>query len=140
MAYIKRIKLPNATESYDIYDPSAVHSVNNKTGTAITLSAADIGLGNVDNAKQYSAINPPPYPVTSVNSKTGDVTLTATDVGLGNVDNVKQYSASNPPPYPVTSVNGQTGAVTIDVGGSSIPVQASTSTGQKVGDLWFKVV
>ena len=102
MAYIKRIKLPNATESYDIYDPSAVHSVNNKTGTAITLSVADIGLGNVDN--------------------------------------VKQYSASNPPPYPVTSVNGQTGAVTIDVGGSSIPVQASTSTGQKVGDLWFKVV
>ena len=102
MAYIKRIKLPNATESYDIYDPSAVHSVNNKTGTAITLCAADIGLGNVDN--------------------------------------VKQYSASNPPPYPVTSVNGQTGAVTIDVGGSSIPVQASTSTGQKVGDLWFKVV
>ena len=102
MVYIKRIKLPNATESYDIYDPSAVHSVNNKTGTAITLSAADIGLGNVDN--------------------------------------VKQYSSSNPPPYPVTSVNGQTGAVTIDVGGSSIPVQASTSTGQKVGDLWFKVV
>ena len=102
MAYIKRIKLLNATESYDIYDPSAVHSVNNKTGTAITLSAADIGLGNVDN--------------------------------------VKQYSSSNPPPYPVTSINGQTGAVTIDVGESSIPVQASTLTGQKVRDLWFKVV
>ena len=94
------------------------------------------------------------YPVTSVNSKTGAVTLTATDVGarpstwtpsksdvgLGNVDNVKQYSASNPPPYPVTSVNGQTGAVTIESGGSSIPVQAATPTGQKVGDLWFKVV
>ena len=62
------------------------------------------------------------------------------DIGLGNVDNVKQYSASNPPPYPVTSVNGQTGAVTIDAGGSSIPVQAATPTGQKVGDLWFKVV
>ena len=58
-----------------------------------------------------------------------------TDIGLGNVDNVKQYSASNPPPYPVTSVNGQTGAVTI-----SIPVQANTPTGQKAGDLWFKVV
>ena len=94
------------------------------------------------------------YPVTSVNSKTGDVTLTAadvsarpstwtpskSDVGLGNVDNVKQYSASNPPPYPVTSVNGQTGAVTIDAGGSSIPVQADTPVSQKVGDLWFKVV
>ena len=109
----------------------------------------DIGLGNVDNVKQYSSSNPPPYPVNSVNSKTGAVTLTATDVGarpstwtpsksdvgLGNVDNVKQYSASNPPPYPVTSVNGQTGAVTI-----SIPVQANTPTGQKAGDLWFKVV
>lgn len=154
MAYIKRIKLPNVTESYDIYDPSAVHSVNNKTGTEITLSATDIGLGNVDNVKQYSSSNPPPYPVNSVNSKTGAVTLTATDVGarpstwtpsksdvgLGNVDNVKQYSASNPPPYPVTSVNGKTGAVTIDAGGSSIPVQASTPVGQKVGDLWFKVV
>ena len=114
----------------------------------------DIGLGNVDNVKQYSSSNPPPYPVNSVNSKTGAVTLTATDVGarpstwtpsksdvgLGNVDNVKQYSASNPPPYPVTSVNGKTGAVTIDAGGSSIPVQASTPVGQKVGDLWFKVV
>ena len=114
----------------------------------------DIGLGNVDNVKQYSSSNPPPYPVNSVNSKTGAVTLTATDVGarpstwtpsksdvgLGNVDNVKQYSASNPPPYPVTSVNGKTGAVTIEAGGSSIPVQANTPTGQKVGDLWFKVV
>ena len=154
MAYIKRIKLPNATESYDIYDPSAVHSVNNKTGTAITLSATDIGLGNVDNVKQYSSSNPPPYPVKSVNSKTGAVTLTATDVGarpstwtpsksdvgLGNVDNVKQYSASNPPPYPVTSVNGKTGAVTIEAGGSSIPIQADTPISQKVGDLWFKVV
>ena len=154
MAYIKRIKLPNVTESYDIYDPSAVHSVNNKTGTEITLSATDIGLGNVDNIKQYSSSNPTPYPVNSVNSKTGAVTLTATDVGarpstwtpsksdvgLGNVDNVKQYSASNPPPYPVTSVNGKTGAVTIEAGGSSIPVQANTPTGQKVGDLWFKVV
>ena len=46
----------------------------------------------------YSADNPPPYPVTSVNGKTGAVT------GL--------YSADNKPPYPVTSVNGKTGAVT----------------------------
>lgn len=37
----------------------------------------DIGLTNVDNVKQYSASNPPPYPVTSVNGKTGDVTLEA---------------------------------------------------------------
>ena len=38
---------------------------------------SDIGLGNVDNVKQYSASNPPPYPVTSVNGQTGDVTIEA---------------------------------------------------------------
>ena len=85
----------------------------------ITMAKGDVGLSNVDNVKQYSDDNPPPYPVTSVAGKTGDVTLTKSNVGLGNVDNVKQYSASNPPPYPVTSVNGKTGAVNLsasDVG------------------------
>lgn len=85
----------------------------------ITMAKVDVGLSNVDNVKQYSADNPPPYPVKSVAGKTGDVTLTKSNVGLGNVDNVKQYSASNPPPYPVTSVNGKTGAVNLsasDVG------------------------
>lgn len=46
-----------------------------------TYSKGEVGLGNVDNVKQYSADNPPPYPVTSVNSKTGAVSLTAGDVG-----------------------------------------------------------
>lgn len=36
---------------------------------------SDIGLGNVDNIKQYSSNNPPPYPVTSVDGKTGTVDL-----------------------------------------------------------------
>ena len=35
----------------------------------------DIGLNNVDNIKQYSANNPPPYPVTSVNGQQGEVTV-----------------------------------------------------------------
>lgn len=50
-----------------------------------TYSKSDIGLGNVDNVQQYSASNPPPYPVTSVNGFTGAVSLsipsTAADVG-----------------------------------------------------------
>ena len=50
-----------------------------------TYSKSDVGLGNVDNVQQYSATNPPPYPVTSVNGSTGAVTLsipsTASDVG-----------------------------------------------------------
>ena len=48
-------------------------------------SKSDVGLGNVDNIQQYSANNPPPYPVTSVNNQTGAVSLsipsTASDVG-----------------------------------------------------------
>ena len=43
----------------------------------VPTDKSDIGLGNVDNVKQYSASNPPPYPVTSVNGKTGDVVLDA---------------------------------------------------------------
>ena len=39
------------------------------------VTKSDIGLGNVDNVKQYSASNPPPYPVTSVNGQTGNVTV-----------------------------------------------------------------
>lgn len=41
----------------------------------VPTDKSDIGLGNVDNVKQYSASNPPPYPVTSVNGKTGDVII-----------------------------------------------------------------
>lgn len=40
-----------------------------------SYSKSDVGLGNVENVKQYSANNPPPYPVTSVNGKTGAVTV-----------------------------------------------------------------
>lgn len=50
---------------------------------ASLLTKADIGLGNVankdlsnvDNVRQYSSSNPPPYPVTSVNGETGEVTV-----------------------------------------------------------------
>lgn len=45
------------------------------------VTKSNVGLGNVDNVKQYSASNPPPYPVTSVNGKTGEVTLDASAVG-----------------------------------------------------------
>ena len=43
----------------------------------VPTDKSDIGLGNVDNVKQYSVTNPPPYPVTSVNGQTGDVTVDA---------------------------------------------------------------
>lgn len=46
-----------------------------KNATKPSYSKSEVGLGNVDNVKQYSASNPPPYPVTSVNGKTGAVAV-----------------------------------------------------------------
>lgn len=56
----------------------------------ITMAKGDVGLGNVDNVKQYSASNPPPYPVTSVNGQTGDVT-----VSVDIPDNLVKYTAES---------------------------------------------
>ena len=47
----------------------------------IAVSKVSIGLGLVANERQYSANNPPPYPVTSVNGQTGAVVLDVADVG-----------------------------------------------------------
>ena len=82
---------------------SDVLSVNGQNGVVV-LDKTDIGLGNVDNVQQYSATNPPPYPVTSVNGQTGDVTV------AGAVD----------------SVNGQTGTVVL---GSKVtaPISAGST-------------
>ena len=93
----------------------------------------------------YSADNPPPYPVTSVNGKTGAVT------GLYSADNkppypVKSvngktgavtglYDANNPPPYPVTSVNGETGAITGVYTIEFQPPYPVTSVNGKTGDV-----
>nr|DAM29755.1 MAG TPA: ChiA1-BD-binding domain protein [Caudoviricetes sp.] len=43
----------------------------------VPTDKSDIGLSNVDNIKQYSVSNPPPYPVTSVNGHTGAVTISS---------------------------------------------------------------
>lgn len=52
-----------------------------KKASKPTYTPAEIGLGNVANERQYSEANPPPYPVRSINGKTGDVAMNATDVG-----------------------------------------------------------
>lgn len=46
-----------------------------KASSKPSYTKSEVGLGNVDNVQQYSASNPPPYPVTSVNGNTGDVTI-----------------------------------------------------------------
>ena len=65
-------------------DVSAVPTARTVNGHAlsanVTVSKSDVGLGNVDNVKQYSASNPPPYPVTSVNGQTGAVTVKGVEI------------------------------------------------------------
>ena len=100
-------------EGHAILKNNSTSDTTSLTENSNVIATTAFVHGLVDNVKHYSANNPPPYPVTSVNGQTGAVTLSKGDVGLGNVDNVKQYSASNPPPYPVTSVNGHTGAITV---------------------------
>lgn len=64
-----------------------------KASTKPTYTKSEIGLSNVDNVKQYSANNPPPYPVTKVNNKTGAVSLTASDVGAATSQQFAELSA-----------------------------------------------
>ena len=89
-----RFKIGDGTSAYTVlpFQDEAVRAlitaVDDKidahitdTGNPHTVTKSQVGLGNVDNVKQYSVNNPPPYPVTSVNGDTGVVNLTATDVG-----------------------------------------------------------
>lgn len=77
-------------DSISLYE--CVGILGNKLQEAI--QKINESLGSLEGA--YTADNPPPYPVTSVNGKTGAVVI---DIPA-NV-----YTEDNPPPYPVTSVN-----------------------------------
>ena len=66
-------------KSYTETDPTVPSWA--KASSKPSYTKSEVGLGNVDNVKQYSASNPPPYPITKVNNKTGAVTLSASDVG-----------------------------------------------------------
>ena len=115
------------------------HILNHSNPHVVTK--AQIGLDKVDNEKQYSVSNPPPYPVSSVNSKTRQVVLTAKDVGAlpdttkiptktSELDNDSEFLTKNDANYPVTKVNNKTGEVmlsAVDVG--ALPTSGGTLTG-----------
>ena len=76
--------------AYDSTNKKITKTINGTTSdvvsvatlkSAMSLAKGDVGLGNVDNVKQYSASNPPPYPVTSVNGSTGAVTVSVPSAG-----------------------------------------------------------
>lgn len=101
--------MPNAaTRLPDV--PEAYTNIRRQIGTG-TADQAIVGIQvekdkayrmqNQQRLQLYDSANQPPYPVSSVNGRVGEVT------GL--------YDASNPPPYPVSSVNGKTGTVMIAI-------------------------
>lgn len=71
-------KADSALQSYTESDPTVPAWAKAKTKPS--YSKSEVGLANVDNVKQYSKNNPPPYPVTSVNGKTGAVTVPTVSV------------------------------------------------------------
>lgn len=71
-------KADSALQSYTETDPTVPEWAKAKTKPS--YSKSEVGLGNVENVKQYSASNPPPYPVASVNGKTGAVTVSVPTV------------------------------------------------------------
>jgi hypothetical protein len=92
-----------------------VNSVNSKTGV-VTITAADVGLGNVTNESKATMFTDPTF--------TGTVTgVTATHVGLGNVTNNAQ----------VTDVTG-TAPITSS-GGTTPAISISEATGSAAGSM-----
>ena len=71
-----------------------VDSVNGKTGVVV-LNKSDVGLGNVDNVRQYSTSNPPPYPVRSVDGATGAVVTNAVKTTPQSLSDTQKQQVRN---------------------------------------------
>ena len=123
---------------------SAVATHVSDTNNPHGVTKAQVGLGNVDNVRQYSAANPPPYPVKSFNGRDGNVAPQAGDytkgmVGLGNVDNTSDVDK------PVSTaqqeaLNGKQAKITASgllkgngAGGVSAAVKGTDYAGPSVG-------
>ena len=97
-----------------------------KASSKPSYTKSEVGLGNVDNVKQYSASNPPPYPVASVNGQTGAVTLDASAVGAR--PSTWTPTAANVGAVPTSrTVNGKALSSNITLAASDVGALASAS-------------
>lgn len=94
-----------------------------------SYSKSEVGLGNVDNVKQYSASNPPPYPVTSVNGKTGAVTISVPSK-VSELDNDSKFLTAVPSEYVTETELNNKGYLTShqDISGKADKSSAETWT------------
>lgn len=98
-----------------------------KATTKPSYTKSEVGLGNVENVKQYSASNPPPYPVSSVNGKTGVVSLSASDVGAR--PSSWTPTAANVGAVPTSrKVNGKALSANITLSAADVGAVPTTST------------
>ena len=88
-----------------------VDSVNGKTGVVV-LNKSDVGLGNVDNVRQYSTSNPPPYPVRSVDGATGAVVTNAVKTTPQSLSDTQKQQARNNIGAGTSSFNGDYNSLT----------------------------
>lgn len=141
-----RFKIGNGTSTYtqlpfqDEYLQNSITSVNDNLLTHESnmsnphnVDAIQVGLGNVANVLQYSASNPPPYPVTSVNSQTGAVNLSAASIGALPVQTGAQGQ------FLGFTANNVVGAVDAP-SGVDIQTSGTQPTNQKTGDFWYQIV
>ena len=88
-----------------------VDSVNGKTGVVV-LNKSDVGLGNVDNVRQYSTSNPPPYPVQSVDGATGAVVTNAVKTTPQSLSDTQKQQVRNNIGAGTSSFNGDYNSLT----------------------------
>jgi len=82
--------------------PIVVYLTRGGTGATNPADARrNLQLNNVANERQFSAQNPPPYPVTSVNGMTGDVEI---PVAVYGEDGAVQVPGPQGPEGPVQLV------------------------------------
>lgn len=108
-------------------DDNQEYRVGEFFGTSLVMDPSD---PNSQVIKDYVDNMISQSPVTSVNTKTGDVILYATDLNISDQDsrNIQTYvnESISGIQFPVTTVNNQTGAVVLH--GSNIPITQSSQT------------